>query len=130
MRHDHAMHSARSPHIALAHRLAPVVRLTPTAAILGRGATTTFTARVIGADDGAVAWSATGGAVTVVGNSLTYAAGDTPGPFAVTARSIADSTRSATARIVVAAGPSTTTGGRAGRGAGHGDPDAPRCDEA
>jgi len=94
-------HQAQARDRLLARRRAPVVRITPTAAILARGATTMLTARVSGVDDGTVVWSVTGGVATIVGNTLTFTAGDSPGPFAVTARSRADSTRHAIARIVV-----------------------------
>jgi len=85
--------------------VAAAVTLTPTAAILDRGATATFTATLTGVATTAVTWTATGGTFVVAGNTLTYTAGSTPGTFAVTARSVADPTRSASAPVTIV-GPS------------------------
>jgi len=79
------------------------VSLTPTAAILDRGATAQFTATVTGLSGTAVTWSATGGSISGTGNTVTYTAGSTPGTYAVTATSISDPAQHGTARIDILA---------------------------
>jgi hypothetical protein len=87
------------------------VSITPFAAILDAGAQATFTATVSGIAQGGVTWSATGGAVSGTGNTVTYTAGHTTGTFAITATSVGDPAKKATARIDVlgVAAPVTVT---------------------
>ena len=74
------------------------VTISPVSASLGAGATRQFTATVSGTSNTAVTWTATGGTVSASG---LYTAGATTGTFAVTARSVQDSTKSASAAITI-----------------------------
>jgi len=79
------------------------VSVTPTSATLAPGAAQQFTASVTGASNASVTWTATGGAVNA--NGL-YTAGATTGNFTITATSVQDPSRSATASVTIAAAPS------------------------
>jgi hypothetical protein len=74
------------------------VSISPTTAALITGATQQFTATVTGSSNTAVTWSATGGTVSSTG---LYTAPGTAGTFTVTATSVADPTKSASARVTV-----------------------------
>ncbi len=76
------------------------VALSPGSTSLFTGGTQQFTATVTNAANTAVTWSATGGTITSAGF---YTAGATPGTFSVTATSVQDSTKSATAAITITA---------------------------
>jgi len=80
------------------------VTLTPSAAVVPTGGTQTFTASVTGASNSAVGWSATGGTIDGTGRSVTYSAQLVGGVFEVTATSLADTTKAATAAVTVTAG--------------------------
>ena len=72
-------------------------------ATVASGGTQNFAATVTGSFLG-VTWSATGGAIVATGSTTArYEAGSTPGTFSVTATSIADPTKSASATISIAA---------------------------
>src|SRR5436190_14475160 len=75
------------------------VSISPSSASLQTGGTQQFTATVSGTSNTAVTWSATGG--TVSSNGL-YTAPATAGTYSVTATSVADSTKSASATVLVA----------------------------
>jgi hypothetical protein len=81
-----------------------IVSLSPNAVLLNAGAAQNFTASVFGSFLG-VTWSTSGGGQIVTTGSLTarYEAGSTPGTFSVTATSISDPTRSATATVTIQA---------------------------
>jgi hypothetical protein len=74
------------------------VSITPPSATLAPGGNQQFTATVTGTSNTALTWTATGGAVSAAG---VYTAGAAAGTFTVTARSVQDSTKSASASIVV-----------------------------
>ena len=79
--------------------VAPIsVSISPGSATLNPGQTRQFTATVTGHPNTAVQWSATGGTVSQSG---LYTAGSAPGTFAVTATSVADPTKSASASVTV-----------------------------
>jgi hypothetical protein len=62
------------------------------------GGTQQFTATVTGSTNTSVTWSATGGTVTTAG---LYTAPSTPGTYTVTAKSVADTTKTASATVTV-----------------------------
>ncbi|WP_257460261.1 hypothetical protein [Archangium lipolyticum] len=81
---------------------AVVIAIEPSSATLPTAGSTTFTARVTGADDTAVTWSllegAAGGTITDQG---VYTAPTTPGTYTVVATSVADPRRQGTLRVNV-----------------------------
>jgi hypothetical protein len=83
---------------------APAVQVTvsPTNVTLQPGATQQFGATVTGSSNNAVTWTATGGTITSAG---LYTAGQTPGNFVVTAKSVADTSKSATAAVQIGSAP-------------------------
>ncbi|MBZ5602288.1 MAG: hypothetical protein LAO79_08280 [Acidobacteriia bacterium] len=74
------------------------VSVSPSAITLAPGQTQQFTATVTGTSNTAVTWVATGGTITSAG---LYTAGSSAGSFTVTATSVADSTKSASATIQI-----------------------------
>ena len=74
------------------------VTISPTSVSLQQGQTQQFTATVTGSSNTAVNWTATGGTIS---NSGLFTAGQTPGSFTVTATSVADTTKKATANVTV-----------------------------
>lgn len=74
------------------------VSISPTSASIATGGTQPFSATVTGTTNSAVTWSANGGSVS---SSGLYTAPGTPGTYTVTATSVADSTKSATATVNV-----------------------------
>lgn len=76
-----------------------VVSIDPTSVNLRPGGTQQFTATVTGPSDTSVTWSATGGTITQSG---LYTVGSNTGSFTVTARSVANPTKSASATVTVA----------------------------
>jgi hypothetical protein len=83
---------------------APAIAVTinPTSASVRIGSTQPFSATVTGTFNTSVSWSATGGTVSTSG---LYAAGNISGSYAVTATSVADTSKSATAMVTVTALP-------------------------
>lgn len=81
------------------------VALTPSTARLLTGGTAALTAAVANADDRTVTWTATAGTVDADGH---FTAPATVGPVTVTATSVADPTRSATATLSVVEVPLVT----------------------
>lgn len=81
----------------------PVVAITidPKTATLEAGGTQTFTATVTGTGNTGVTWQASGGTITGAGATVTYTAPGQPGSFTVTATSVADPSRRATATVTV-----------------------------
>jgi hypothetical protein len=87
-----------------------LVSVSPTTATLNAGQSIDLTATVTGTLLTGVTWTATGGSViTTGGNTARYVAGATAGSFAVTATSVADSSRRATATITILNGPRGVT---------------------
>jgi hypothetical protein len=88
------------------------VTVAPATATLASGDAQVFTATVTGATDPAVTWQTDCGALVAVGGTATLTTAGVPRACGVTARSVADDTRSAAAAVTltaeVAAG--TTTG--------------------
>jgi hypothetical protein len=82
------------------------VSVTPTSATLAPGGSQQFSATVTGASNASVTWTATGGTIDASG---LYTAGATTGSFTVTANSVQDPSRSATATVTIAAVPSGVT---------------------
>ncbi len=77
------------------------VTLSPGVVALAPRQTQVFTASVTEADDQSVTWQVEGGAVEADGARATYTAPDAPGTYSLTATSVADSSKSATATITV-----------------------------
>ncbi len=78
---------------------AVAVSISPASASLASGGTRQFTASVTGATNTGVSWSATGGTVSSTG---LYTAPNSSGTYTVTATSVADPTKSASAAVTVA----------------------------
>lgn len=74
------------------------VAVTPSSATLVPGGTQAFTAQVLGSTDTAVTWTCTGGTISAAG---LFTAGSKNGAFTVTATSVADPTRKATAAVTI-----------------------------
>jgi hypothetical protein len=74
------------------------VSVTPTAASLQTGGQQQFTAAVSGSSNTAVTWSASGGTISASGQ---YTAPATAGTYTITALSNADTTKSASALVIV-----------------------------
>ena len=74
------------------------ISLTPTTSTLNPGKTAQFTATVTGASNTSVTWSATGGTISSGG---LYTAGSAVGDFEVVARSVADTSKKAMAKISI-----------------------------
>lgn len=74
------------------------VTITPASVSVGVGASQSFSALVSGTTNGAVTWTVTGGSITPAG---LFTAPSTPGTVTVTATSVADSTKKASATITV-----------------------------
>jgi len=75
--------------------------LSPTAVTLTPAQEQDFVVTVTGSSDTTVTWHATGGTITGSGNTITYTAPATAGAFELTATSVADATKTATAAITV-----------------------------
>jgi hypothetical protein len=82
----------------------PVVTVTiaPTSAAVETGATQQFSASVTGSSNTSVTWSATGGTIS---SSGLYSAGSAAGTFAVTATSVADTSKKAQATVTITSPP-------------------------
>src|SRR6185503_12409823 len=78
----------------------PHVTIAPTAVTLDPGGSATFTATLQHSTQG-VTWDVGGGTSVVSGNTLTFTAGNTGGSFSVTAKSVADPDRRATAAVTI-----------------------------
>lgn len=89
------------------------VSIDPISTTVAPGGNVAFTATVTGATNQNVNFTATGGTITKVGNVGTYNAGTTPGVFSVTATSVADPSKKATASVTIAnTGANATVTGR------------------
>ncbi len=77
------------------------VSISPTSASLAAGESRSFSASVSGAQDSSVTWSTTCGSISGTGNTVTYTAPATASTCAVTARSVADTSKSAVATVTV-----------------------------
>ncbi len=77
------------------------LNVSPTSAVLQPAQTQQFTAAVTGSSNTAVTWTATGGTIS---SSGLYTAGQSIGNFAVTAKSVADTNKSATAAVAITSG--------------------------
>jgi len=82
------------------------VSISPASVVVTPGAPQQFTAVVSGTTNTAVTWTASGGTISSAG---VYTAGAVEGSFTVTARSVQDPTKAATASVFIASAP---TGGR------------------
>lgn len=80
------------------------VSISPASAELLAGGEKSFTATVTGADDDSVTWAVDGGSIDGTGNTITYVAPDAAGSYTLTATSVADATKSASAQITVTHG--------------------------
>ena len=98
---DHDMRRQLLSHLPGEPCIAAVrVRVDPATATLAPGGTQQFTATVEGSHDTSVRWTANGGTIS---NTGFFTAGSAPGTFNVTATSVADSTKTATAHVTIAA---------------------------
>lgn len=77
------------------------VAVAPNSATFAAGEIRQFTASVQNANDPSVTWSASGGTITAGG---LYTAGTAPGTYAVTATSVEDPSKSASATVVIVGG--------------------------
>ena len=82
-----------------------VVTISPSSASLQPGSTQQFSATVTGTSNTSVTWSGTGGTVSATGF---YSAPNTAGTYSVTATSVADLTKSASATVTVTTIPGAT----------------------
>lgn len=85
---------------------AVTISIAPASATMTAGSTQQFTATVSNTTNTAAAWTATGGSVST--NGL-YTAGLIAGTFNVTTTSVADSTKTATASVIILPPPPTLT---------------------
>ena len=76
------------------------VSINPSTASVTTGGTQQFSAKVTGTSNTGVMWSASGGTISSTG---LYTAGSTAGSYIVTATSVADNSKSAQAKVTVAA---------------------------
>ncbi len=76
------------------------VTVSPKSVTLAPNGTHTFTASVTGSSNTSVTWTATGGSITSAG---VFTAGSTAGSFTVTAKSVADPTKSDSATVTIQA---------------------------
>lgn len=81
------------------------ISIDPVSAEVFTGETTTFTATVTGTGDARVSWGASCGSISGSGSSITFVAPDFAGPCTVTATSLRDPRRTASATVVVEAPP-------------------------
>ena len=89
------------------------VSIDPVSTTVAPGGNVSFTATVTGATNQNVNFTATGGTISKVGNVGTYNAGTTAGVFSVTATSVADPSKKATASVTIAnTGANATVTGR------------------
>lgn len=88
------------------------VSVSPTAATLEPGGSVSFTAIVTGAGSGDVMWSSSGGQLAPSGVSAVFTAPAEVGAYTVTARSVADQGRWATATVTVAQREDPSAGGQ------------------
>lgn len=82
------------------------ITIAPTSKTLVEGGVQQFTATVSNSTNQAVTWATTGGTVGATG---VFMAGNVPGTFTVTATSVADVTKSASAALTITAPPPTLT---------------------
>lgn len=77
------------------------ITVTPTTSTVDAGGSTTFSATVANATNSAVTWSASGGTISGNGGTATWTAPFSGGSFTVTATSVAEPARSASATVTV-----------------------------
>src|SRR6185312_10607977 len=88
---------------------APVsVSIGPSNASLLPNGTTAFTATVSNTSNTGVTWTATGGTISGTGNSITYTAPASTGSYTVTATSVADTSKQASATVTDSSTPAPT----------------------
>jgi len=94
------------------------VTISPSATSISAGGTQTFTATVSGSSNTAVTWQASAGTISANGNSATYTSPTLAGSYTVSATSVADTSKSATAGVTAVSGSTTSCNGFAvGQGA-------------
>jgi hypothetical protein len=91
--------------VTVSAALTVAVAVSPTTASLTSNGTTSFTATVLNTSNTAVTWTTSGGAISGSGNTITYIAPSTAGTYAVTATSVADPSKQASATVNVTALP-------------------------
>lgn len=85
------------------------VSLTPTTATVPAAGSQSFTATVSNADNTAVTWSANGGVVSGTAATVNWLAPPTGGQYTITATSVEDPTKSASATVTVSSAAVTVT---------------------
>lgn len=85
------------------------ISISPQSVSLAPGGTQTFTATVTGTANTALNWTATGGNLSVNGNTANYTAPSATGTYTVTATSVADSSKNASASVTVTTSVSQTS---------------------
>jgi Heparinase II/III-like protein len=79
------------------------VSISPNTTTMSPGTSQNFTATVTGSANTAVIWTASGGSISGIGNTISYSAAGVVGTYTLTATSAADATRSAVVNITVSA---------------------------
>jgi hypothetical protein len=87
------------------------VTVSPSATSISAGGTQTFTATVSGSSNTGVTWQASAGVISGTGNSASYTAPTLAGTYTVSATSVADTSKSATANVTAISGSTTSCSG-------------------
>jgi len=87
--------------VTVSEPVAVAVMVSPSSVTLPVNGTQSFTATVTGASDTSVTWGASCGSISGSGNTVSYTAPATAGECEVTATSVADSSKNATASVTV-----------------------------
>jgi hypothetical protein len=89
------------------------VTISPGATSISAGGSQAFVASVSGTSNTGVTWQASAGSISGTGNSVNYTAPSSPGSYMVSATSVADTSKSATATITAVSGGTTSCSGLA-----------------
>jgi hypothetical protein len=87
------------------------VTISPGATSISAGGSQTFVASVSGTSNTGVTWQASAGSISGTGNSVNYTAPNSAGSYTVSAASVADTSKSATATITAVSGSTTSCNG-------------------
>jgi hypothetical protein len=87
------------------------VTVSPNATSISAGGTQTFAASVSGTSNTGVTWQASAGTISGTGNTVNYTSPSAPGSYTVTATSMADTSKSASANITAVTGSTTSCNG-------------------
>lgn len=87
------------------------VTISPNTTSISAGGSQTFVASVSGTSNANVTWTASAGSVSGTGNTINYTAPSAAGSYTVSAASVVDSSKSATATITAISGSTTSCNG-------------------